>query len=67
MRKYLFSGGVIAAALGIFAPLQASRNGPRDWRLALVWAGWALSFAVAVITVRDRSELVAQKQRERRN
>ena len=67
MRKYLFSGGMIAAVFGILVPLRATRTGPRDWRLGLAWAGWALSLAVAVVTVRDRSAMVAQKQRERRN
>jgi len=67
MRKYLFSGGFIAAAFGILAPLRATRKGPRDWRLGLAWAGWAASVAIAVVTVRDRSEIVAQKQRARRN
>jgi len=67
MRKYMFSGGVIAAVFGILSPLKATRKGPRDWRLGLAWAGWALSLAVAIVTVRDRSEIVARKQRARRN
>jgi len=56
MRKYVLNWGVVSAALGVISVIQATRNGRRDWRLALVWAGWALSLVVAVTAVHDRSE-----------
>ncbi|HWU47863.1 MAG TPA: hypothetical protein VN133_13995 [Humibacter sp.] len=67
MRKYLFNGGVIGAVFGLLSPVQATRKGPRDWRLAVIWGSWALTLAVAVITVRDQSRITAEKQRARRN
>jgi hypothetical protein len=40
--------GVIA---GGWNTVQATRHGPRDWRLVMLWLGWALSAAVAIGTV----------------
>jgi hypothetical protein len=65
MRKYLLNGGVIGAVFGLLSPLQATRKGPRDWRLIFVWASWALALAIAVVTVRDQSELAAERQAAR--
>ncbi|NNC11070.1 hypothetical protein HII28_04140 [Planctomonas sp. JC2975] len=56
MRKYLLNWSVLSTALGVIAVIQATRNGPRDWRLLLAWAGWALSLAVAITAVHDRSK-----------
>jgi hypothetical protein len=51
MRKYIFSGTVISALFGGLSTVQATRNGPRDWRLALMWVSWGLTVAIAVGTV----------------
>jgi len=51
MRKYIFSGTVISAVFGGLSTVQATRNGPRDWRLALMWISWGLTVAIAVGTV----------------
>ena len=48
MRKFLFNGAMIGVVAGGWNILQATRHGPRDWRLVLTWIGWALSVAVAV-------------------
>jgi hypothetical protein len=56
MRKYLLNWGVVSAALGVISVIQATCNGRRDWRLALVWAGWGLSLIVAITAVHDRSK-----------
>ncbi len=40
--------GVIA---GGWNTVQATRHGPRDWRLVMLWLGWGLSAAVAIGTV----------------
>ncbi|QDZ14228.1 hypothetical protein [Humibacter ginsenosidimutans] len=56
MRKYLLNWGVVSAALGVVSVIQTTREGRRDWRLILVWAGWALSLVVAVTSVHDRSK-----------
>jgi len=51
MRKFIFSGTVISALFGGLSTVQATRNGPRDWRLALMWISWGLTVAIAVGTV----------------
>lgn len=56
MRKFLFSGTVISALFGGISTVQASRKGPRDWRLILMWISWGLTVAIAVGTVIKDSE-----------
>ncbi|HSP52541.1 MAG TPA: hypothetical protein VLO00_06575 [Cryobacterium sp.] len=51
MRKYIFSSAIIGVLAGGWNILHATRTGPRDWRLALMWVGWLLSAAVAIGTV----------------
>lgn len=51
MRKFIFSSSVISAAFGGWSTLQTTLRGPRDWRLLLMWASWALSLAIAIGTV----------------
>jgi hypothetical protein len=51
MRKYIFSGTVISALFGGLSTVQATRSGPRDWRLILMWISWGLTVAIAVGTV----------------
>jgi len=51
MRKFIFSGTVISAIFGGLSTVQATRSGPRDWRLALMWISWGLTVAIAVGTV----------------
>lgn len=56
MRKYMFSGTVISALFGGLSTVQATRKGPRDWRLILMWISWGLTVAIAVGTVIKDSE-----------
>lgn len=51
MRKYLFNTQLLGAVVSGWSTVQATRHGPRDWRLALMWAGWGIGVAVAVGTV----------------
>jgi hypothetical protein len=51
MRKFIFSSAMIGVIAGGWNTLQATRHGPRDWRLVLMWLGWVLSAAVAIGTV----------------
>jgi hypothetical protein len=51
MRKFIFSSAMIGVVSGGWNAVQATRNGPRDWRLLLLWIGWAMSAAVAIGTV----------------
>jgi hypothetical protein len=62
LRKYLLNVSVVGAVIGVWGPIQATKKGPRDWRLALAWASWAIGLLVAITSVRDRSQEVAQKQ-----
>lgn len=51
MRKFIFSGTVISALFGGISTVQATRNGPRDWRLILMWLSWGATLAIAIGTV----------------
>jgi hypothetical protein len=51
MRKFLFSGAVLSAVFGGVSAIRATREGPRDWRTALLWVSWAATIATAVGTV----------------
>jgi len=57
MRKFIFSSAMLGVVAGGWNVLQSTRRGPRDWRLVLMWIGWALSTAVAIGTiVKDADE-----------
>lgn len=64
MRKYLFSGAVIGSAFGLIGLVRSTARGPRDTRLALNWAGWAIGMAIAVGSLREKSRQIGEKQRE---
>ena len=51
MRKFIFSTQILGALFGGWSTVQATRRGPRDWRLILMWVTWGLTVAVAVGTV----------------
>jgi len=56
MRRFIFNTAVLSAVAGAWGPIQASRHGPRDWRLALMWVGWGISVAIAVGTVVEETK-----------
>lgn len=51
MRKFLFNGAILSAAVHAVSVINTTRKGPRDWRLALMWASWGISVAIAVGTI----------------
>lgn len=51
MRKFVFSSAMIGVVSGGWNAVRATRTGPRDWRLLLLWLGWTLSTATAIGTV----------------
>lgn len=51
MRKFILNTSVLGSIFGAFGVIQATRRGPRDWRLILMWISWAITVAVAVGTV----------------
>ncbi|MEO6828094.1 MAG: hypothetical protein ABI255_10340 [Microbacteriaceae bacterium] len=68
MRKYLFNGKILTAAVGAWSAIRQTRVGPRDWRLALGWASWAITAALAIGTViqSNRDEQVKALENSRR-
>lgn len=55
MRRYILNGAVIGAAFSGVGVINATRHGPRDWRLALMWISWGITVAVAIGTVIEES------------
>ena len=55
MRKFLFSSGVLTSVFSAVGLVKATRSGPRDWRLALMWVGWGVTVAIAVGTVLEQA------------
>lgn len=51
MRRFIFNTSILSALFGGVGVVQATRNGPRDWRLILMWISWGLAVAIAVGTV----------------
>ncbi len=46
--------------------LRASKDGPRDWRLILMWASFGIGVALAVGTVLEKSREAEIKELEER-
>ena len=65
MRKFIFNGAVISAAVGLWSTIRASRSGPRDWRIVLLWinAGIALAIAVGTVVQQSKDAEIAEKSR----
>ncbi len=51
MRKFIFNFSVLSSLFGAVGLVRTTTQGPRDWRLILMWIGWACTLAVAVGTV----------------
>lgn len=51
MRKFIFNGSIISAIFGGISAVRATKDGPRDWRTALLWVSWLATIATAVGTV----------------
>lgn len=65
MRKYLFNPGVLGSIAGGIGVAKATKQGPRDWRLALLWASWAIGVALALGAVSQREDAIRQDELER--
>jgi hypothetical protein len=55
MRKFLFNTSVLSAAFGVVGLARTTKNGPRDWRLILLWLSWGATLAIAIGTVIENS------------
>jgi hypothetical protein len=51
VRKFIFNTSILSSLFGLWGVAQATRNGPRDWRLIAMWVSWGLSVAIAIGTV----------------
>ena len=51
MRKFIFNGSILSAVFGGISAFRATKQGPRDWRTALLWVSWAATLASAIGTV----------------
>lgn len=58
LRKFIFNGSLISAVFSGWSTLQTTRKGPRDWRVVLMWASWAITVVIAVDSVRQQSRAV---------
>ena len=56
MRKFIFSSAMLSVLAGGWSTFRATRQGPKDWRLILMWLSWAIGAAVAVGTVIDEAK-----------
>ncbi|MFF1877472.1 hypothetical protein [Leifsonia sp. NPDC058230] len=56
MRKFIFNGAVISAVFGLWSTIQASKAGPRDWRIVLGWVNAGIALAIAIGTVVQESK-----------
>ncbi|GAA1425751.1 hypothetical protein [Agrococcus citreus] len=65
MRKYLFNPGVLGSIAGAIGVAKATKQGPRDWRLGLLWASWAIGVALALGAVNQREDAIRQDELER--
>lgn len=55
LGKYLTNWGVIGAFLAVFSVIRQSRELPKDWRLALIWAVWLIGLVLAIAGVAKRT------------
>ncbi len=51
MRKFILNGSVLGAIFGAAGIVKQTANGPRDWRLILLWVAWAINLTLAVTAV----------------
>lgn len=54
MRKFIFNTSMISAIFSGFSVVQTTREGPRDWRLLLLWLSWGISIALAIGSVLEK-------------
>jgi hypothetical protein len=51
VRRFMFNTTLLSALFGGWGTVQATRRGPRDWRLILMWISWGATVAIAVGTI----------------
>ena len=66
MRKFLLTPGFWTSLFPVIGIARATKDGPRDWRLILMWVSWGISVALTVGTVLERSRQAELDELERR-
>lgn len=61
MRKFILNTSILSALFGGWGTVQATRRGPHDWRLVLMWISWACTLAIAIGTVAKQSDEIRRK------
>lgn len=56
MRKFIFSSAMLSVLAGGWSTIRATRQGPKDWRLILMWLSWAIGAAIAIGTVVEEAK-----------
>ena len=56
MRKFLFSTSVLGVLFNGIAVAKTTTQGPRDWRLILLWVSWAAALAIAIGNVVENTK-----------
>jgi hypothetical protein len=67
MRKFLLSPGIWTSLFGAVGLARSTKEGPRDWRLVLMWVSWGIAVALAVGTVLERSRQAELDELEERS
>lgn len=57
VRKYIFNFSVLSSLFGAVGLAKTTAQGPRDWRLILMWIAWGLNVAIAVGTASQQAQL----------
>jgi len=66
VRKFLLSPAIWSSVFPAIGLARASKDGPRDWRLVLMWASFGIGLALAVGTVLEKSRQAEIEQLEER-
>jgi hypothetical protein len=65
VRKFILNPGFLAALASGIGVVKMTREGPRDWRLGLLWASWGIGVALAVGSVIDEDKRVRAEELDR--
>lgn len=57
MRKFIFNFSVLSSLFGAVGLAKTTAQGPRDWRLILMWIAWGINVAIAVGTAAEQAKL----------
>jgi hypothetical protein len=63
MRKYIFNGAIISAVIGLWSTVQSTKDGPRDWRIPLMWISAAITVVIAIGTVLQESREAQEREK----